>query len=91
MKQPKPYLLNIMNALEAIESYRPDNEDLFVKDPKSQDAILMRLKDIGENLLHIRDMFPDFWEEHSTDSWLKAIGLRNIISHGYKDVDLSII
>ena len=47
------------------------------------DAILMRLQDIGENLAHIRDKFPEFWEQYSTDVWNNAVGLRNIISYGY--------
>lgn len=60
-------------------------------DPKSQDAILMRLQDIGENLSSLREGFPDFWEAHATNAWVKAIGLRNLISHGYGDVDLAVI
>jgi uncharacterized protein with HEPN domain len=51
----------------------------------------MRLQDIGENLSHVRDAFPDFWQENATEEWLRAIGLRNIISHGYAEVDFSII
>ena len=60
MKQPKPYLLGIVGGIDAIESYRPVSEAEFLKDPKSQDAILMRLQDIGENLSRLREGFPDF-------------------------------
>ena len=91
MKQPKPYLLNILNAVEAIASYQPNSEEAFMNDPKSQDAILMRLQDIGENLIILRDSFPDFWDKNSTGTWIKAIGLRNIISHAYGKIDLAII
>lgn len=91
MKLPKPYLLNILNAVEAIESYIPNSEQEFMNDPKSQDAILMRLQDIGENLITLRDSFPDFWEKNANDTWIKAIGLRNIISHDYGKIDLAII
>lgn len=91
MKEFKPYLLNIIGGLDAIESYRPNNEAEFMNDPKTQDATLMRLQDIGENLSHIRDMFPDFWNDNVTDEWIKAIGLRNIIAHGYAEVDMAII
>lgn len=89
--QPKPYIENILGSVEAIESYRSADKSAFVADPKSQDAILMRLQDIGENLLKLRDNFPDFWESHAVDSWVKAIGLRNIISHGYAQIDIEII
>jgi uncharacterized protein with HEPN domain len=73
MKQPKPYLLSIISAIDAVESYRPSSEEAFMVDPKSKDAILMRLQDIGENLLRLRDLFPDFWDDNVTDAWVKAI------------------
>src|SRR5487761_1098823 len=91
MKQPKPYLLNVIDGVNAIESYRPKDEAEFMANPMTQEAVLMRLQDIGENLSHIRDMFPDFWTDNSTEDWIKAIGLRNIISHGYADISLDII
>jgi uncharacterized protein with HEPN domain len=90
-KQPKPYLLNIINSLEAINSYKPNSEDQLSNDRKSYDAILMRLLDVGENLIQLRDLFPTFWDENAIDAWNKAIGLRNIISYGYVQIKLSII
>jgi uncharacterized protein with HEPN domain len=33
----------------------------------------------------------DFFEKHQDDSWNKFIGLRNIISHGYREIDFDII
>jgi uncharacterized protein with HEPN domain len=62
-----------------------------MEDNMCQDAILMRLQDIGENLSKLRDMFPEFWENNAIDSWIKAIGLRNIILHGYAEVNISTI
>ena len=90
-KVPTPYLLNIAASIEAIYSYAPDSEEALNHDAKSYDAILMRLQDVGENLTQIRDKFPDFWEENHNTAWDKAIGLRNIISHGYAEIKLSII
>jgi uncharacterized protein with HEPN domain len=55
------------------------------------DATLMRLQDIGEQLTRIRDQFPEFYEQNQDDSWHKLIGLRNIISHGYREIDFAII
>jgi len=51
----------------------------------------MHLQDIGENLARIRGQFPEFWEQYSTDAWINDVGLRNIISHGYADTQLSVI
>lgn len=52
-----------------------------------QDAILMRLHEIGENLARIRHLDEDAFSRDSPDSWHKLIGLRNIISHGYDRID----
>ncbi len=60
-------------------------------DTMCQDAILMRLQDIGESLCHLRDTCPDFWDTHAQANWIRAVGLRNIISHAYGEVDLEII
>lgn len=46
MKHPKPYLLGALSGIDAVISYLPDSEVVFTADPKSQDAILMRLQDI---------------------------------------------
>ena len=91
MKVPKPYLINIVQSIDAIESYMPKDFASFSKDSLRQDAVLMRLQDVGENLIQMRDAFPEFWESNSKDSWVRAIGLRNIISHGYGKIDLAII
>lgn len=64
---------------------------MFMADPNAQDATLMRLQDIGEQLVRIRDIFPDFYEQHHNDERHKIIGLRNIIAHGYREVDFEII
>jgi uncharacterized protein with HEPN domain len=91
MKYPKPYLINILQSIDAIESYIPKDFESFSKDDLRQDAILMRLQDIGENLIHLRDIFPKFWDEYENDEWNQAIGLRNIISHGYAKVKIEIV
>ena len=62
-----------------------------MNDRNAQDATLMRLQDIGEQLTRIRDQFPEFYEQNQDDSWHKLIGLRNIISHGYREIDFVII
>jgi uncharacterized protein with HEPN domain len=51
----------------------------------------VRLQDIGEQLARIRDRFPDYYQEHQTEEWRRLIGLRNVISHGYREIDFKII
>lgn len=91
MKQPNPHIAFIKETLELIRTNTPTSHDEFMKDRNAQDATLMRLQDIGEQLTRIRDGFPDFYNQHETDEWHKLIGLRNIISHGYREIDFEIV
>jgi uncharacterized protein with HEPN domain len=56
-----------------------------------QDAVCMRLQEMGENLSKIRQQFPQLYEAHHTESWHRLIGLRNVISHGYADIDMTVV
>lgn len=90
-KSPKPHLSCILETIEVIENYTPQSLETFLRDRNAQDATLMRLQDIGEQLTRIRGQFEQFYTEHHHDSWNKMIGLRNIISHGYREIEFKII
>jgi uncharacterized protein with HEPN domain len=91
MKKPNPHIAFIQETLQLIRENTPKNQDDFMKDRNAQDATLMRLQDVGEQLVRIRDGFPEFYDQNETDEWHKLIGLRNIISHGYREIDFEII
>jgi uncharacterized protein with HEPN domain len=91
MNSPQPNLKFIIDTLTSIHDNTPKAKETFMSDPNAKDATLMRLQDIGEQLLHIRDKFPEFYAQHQSEEWHKLIGLRNIISHGYREVDFEII
>lgn len=80
MNSPKPNLSFILDTLTSIRDNTPQDKEAFMDDPNARDATLMRLQDIGEQLSRIRDKFPKYYEERSTDEWHKLIGLRNIIA-----------
>jgi uncharacterized protein with HEPN domain len=91
MKSVKPHLAFILDTLSVISANTPTDLNTFMNDRNAQDATLMRLQDIGEQLTRIRDQFPEFYEQNQDDSWHKLIGLRNVISHGYREIDFAII
>jgi uncharacterized protein with HEPN domain len=91
MESPKPNLSFVLDTLNSISENTPPNKQTFMGDPNARDATLMRLQDIGEQLITVRDKFPEFYDQYGTDEWHKIIGLRNIISHGYREVDFDII
>lgn len=51
----------------------------------------MRIQEMGENLSKLRRLFPDRYTEIATEDWDRLIAIRNIISHGYVEIDMSII
>jgi uncharacterized protein with HEPN domain len=87
IKSPRPYIVLIQRALTQIEHYRPPNRDAYFAWPMAQDAIVMRLQEIGENLARIRRLDENAFSNAAPDSWLKLIGLRNVISHAYDSID----
>lgn len=74
----------IVEHIDAIEAYRPDSKDTFLKNQMACDAILMRLVAIGEELSAIRD---ELEEKQPHLEWHRIVGLRNRIAHGYWEVD----
>jgi uncharacterized protein with HEPN domain len=90
-KEVKPHLGYILETLNTIHANTPRTMGDFMGDLNAQDATLMRLQDIGEQLTRIRDQFPDYFEANQDSDWHKIIGLRNIISHGYREIDFEII
>ncbi len=81
-------LKDILDAIEAIQSYAVSSYDEFVRDHKTQDAILYNLIIIGEAANQVSD---EFQEKHYTLPWSSMIGTRNIIVHGYDQVRLQIV
>ncbi|WP_128645091.1 DUF86 domain-containing protein [Rhodococcus sp. BS-15] len=90
-KNPAPYLTIAAESLSKILADRPDSEEALTANGLLWDATLMRVQVAGENLVKIRDQFPDFYAEHHDENWHKLIAMRNIISHAYSDVDPAIL
>lgn len=64
------------------------NEEIFCDDFRIHDVVLMNLVVIAESV----KQFPDEVRlVHSEVEWYRIIGLRNVISHTYADVDLPTI
>lgn len=59
----QPYFLLIQAALARIEDYLPTTETEFLAQPMAQDAILMRLQEIGELLTKVRRLEPGMFAE----------------------------
>lgn len=86
------YLEHIVQAIDRIEEYIEDHDEVaFIQDCRTQDAVIRNLEIIGEASNNIAKRFSDFAAENSEVPWLIAYEMRNILSHGYFQVDMSVV
>lgn len=88
MRDPKERLQDILDAVAAIERYSDRNKTTFEQDELLQVWFLRHLQIIGEAARalpdDVRALAPDI-------PWSKIIGMRNILVHGYFDIDTDIV
>ena len=88
MKSTEKLLMDMLHAIESIESYAVPTYEVFLADEKTQDAIMFNLIVLGEAANQIPD---DFQTKYPEIPWSSVIGTRNIIVHGYDQVKLQIV
>ena len=86
----KKYLERIINYSNKIIRYLEEITSIeeFESNEEKVDAVLLNLEQIGETAKKLSEEFKD---SVSKIEWNKIIGLRNLISHEYEGVDLTII
>ncbi|MBF0466607.1 MAG: DUF86 domain-containing protein [Nitrospirae bacterium] len=83
------YLEDILGAIERIRKYlRGMDYDSFIKDRKTQDAVVRNLEIIGEAAAQLPELYLQAAPEIQ---WRKIVGIRNILIHEYFGVSLPII
>lgn len=91
-RQPSDYLGHILQAIERIERYTAGmDESTFLTDVLVQDGVIRNLEIVGEASRNISRHFPDFAAAHSLVPLSAAYEMRNVLAHGYADVDVSIV
>ena len=80
---------NILRHIEKIFKYTNDVDyNHFLNDIVLQDACLLNLSQIGENIVGLDDAFI---ENHKEIKWKEMKGMRNIIVHDYDGVNMRIV
>ncbi len=67
-----------------------DKKD-FLKDKRTQQAVIMSLIIIGEAATKVMDSYPEFVQLHSEVPWQSMRGMRNRIAHGYFEINLDVV
>ncbi len=86
------YLGHILKAIERIERYTDDMDELvFLGNELVQDAVIRNIEIIGEASNNIQRVDAEFAARHDDIPWLVMYTMRNRVSHGYDKVDLEIV
>jgi uncharacterized protein with HEPN domain len=85
MQRDEATLLDIGRAARLVLDFVQDLEkDPFLKDYKTQSAVLYQLIVIGEA---VKRLSLEFRDQHSEIPWLLIAGMRDHLIHGYDVVD----
>jgi uncharacterized protein with HEPN domain len=78
------YLEHIAEAVDRIHRYVADMEEqAFLDDEKTQDAVVRNFEIIGEAARNIERFHSAFADAHPEVPWLLMVTLRNRVAHGY--------
>ena len=88
MKDIQNLLVDMVNAIETIESYSVTSYEQFLEDSKTQDAVMYNLIVLGE----AAHQLPESYREANPQiPWPSIIGTRNVVVHGYDQVKIQIV
>lgn len=86
------YLDHMRNAIGRIERYTGGmNEATFLHNELVQDGVIRNFEIIAEASRNILQRFPEVASAEIHQSLAAAYGMRNVLAHGYADVDLGIV
>lgn len=88
MRDPRERVRDILEAIAAIERHTKSDKKSFEEDELLQGWFVRHLQIIGEATKavpeEVRALAPDV-------PWDKIIGMRNVLVHGYFDIDADIV
>lgn len=89
MERDKGYLWDVLEAAALALSYvEGKSKEQFLEDMQCQDAVIRRLEIIGEAVVRTSEetqsTLPDL-------PWRDMVGMRNVLIHSYREVDLGIV
>ncbi len=86
MKDDRPYLEHILEAIRKIDSYTADGRDAFMQNAMAQDAVLRNFEIIGEAA---KRLSSDTKARRPDIPWRDVAGLRDVLIHNYMGVNLN--
>lgn len=95
-KEPRSREFNLLgHMLEAVQSVRGYTRGIrkeeFIRDRKTQQAVILNILIIGEAATQIEHEKPDFAIGHPEIPWKQMRGMRNRMVHGYFEINLDVV
>ena len=88
MRNDRERLLDIIEAIERIEKYAEKGKSDFDNNELVQNWIIHHLLILGEAIANVSD---EIQEKYCQIPWSKIIGMRNILVHGYFEIDNDVV
>ncbi|HIK40841.1 DUF86 domain-containing protein [Thermoleptolyngbya sp. M55_K2018_002] len=88
MRDDREKLQDILDAIERIDRYTAQGRQAFEQNELIQAWFTQNLQVIGEAS---RSLSSTLRTHHPEVPWAKIIGMRNILTHNYFEIDLDIV
>jgi uncharacterized protein with HEPN domain len=88
MRDNREKLYDILEAIARIEKYAVQGREAFEENELIQTWFVQHLQIIGEAS---RVLSADIRDKNPEVSWSQMIGMRNILTHNYFEIDLDIV
>ena len=88
MRDDGERLLDILEAIEHIEKHAAKGRKVFERDELIQTWMVHYLQILGEACANLSDALK---QRHAEVSWKDIVGMRNVLVHGYFDIDLDVV
>lgn len=86
------YLNHIRQAIERVSVYTQGiTKEAWLDNTMIQDAVIRNIEIIGEAAHNVQTLHPAFAKANADFPWDDAYWMRNVLSHGYFQVDLDIV
>jgi len=79
------YLTHVLEAIAAIESFTAEGRDSFMRDLKTQSAVIRQIEIIGEA---VKNLSSDLIARETAVPWRQIAGTRDRLIHAYFRVEL---
>jgi uncharacterized protein with HEPN domain len=85
MKDNRLYLIHILECISRIEKYTSEGKDAFLRDTRTQDAVLRNLQILSQSTQRLSS---DLKAAHPGVSWDRIGGFRNLLVHEYLGINM---